>query len=419
MTREDWASGRIDHDATGTAKGIMGLAVFWNAISFPAAYGAITQEFIGNGKKEALIALIFPVIGLFIIWGAIYAWMQAKRFGKSRFVMERLPGTIGTVMRGIIVTGVDRALASSVPFTVKLTCYRRYVSGSGKNRRTSYANMWMDEKQFKAIARRDQPDHLAVPIEFAIPSDCQQTTLENKDNRILWKLEAKAAVPGVDYSSEFEIPVFRTPESPPAGDPVISEEPANDAFVASEIAAPEFARAAALSRGIRYQSLTSGGAEFRFAPMRNVGPVIGLTVMNVLCGASIWFMSTKGAPIFMPIIFGFFQLLLIYGLFTMTTSVAKITAARHAIRFVRGPFGFGKLKSVNADQVKKITISSGMQSGNTHYWDLKLQTNDNERHTLVTSIKDRKEAEWIAKTIAAAAGLPEEIVSVGKSMRAS
>jgi len=51
-------------------------------------------------------------------------------------------------------------------------------------------------------------------VEFSIPSDAYESNHDDPNDQVLWLLHAQADVPGVNYSDDFEVPVFRlTPSS--------------------------------------------------------------------------------------------------------------------------------------------------------------------------------------------------------------
>jgi hypothetical protein len=52
-----------------------------------------------------------------------------------------------------------------------------------------------------------------IPVAFRLPADAQACDDTDSNNRVLWRLRLSATVPGVDYVSQFEVPVFRTPAS--------------------------------------------------------------------------------------------------------------------------------------------------------------------------------------------------------------
>lgn len=51
-------------------------------------------------------------------------------------------------------------------------------------------------------------DGLWLPIAIEIPKDQQATNDVMPNDRIYWQLEASSKLPGIDYYSRFEIPVF-------------------------------------------------------------------------------------------------------------------------------------------------------------------------------------------------------------------
>ena len=55
----------------------------------------------------------------------------------------------------------------------------------------------------------------AVPVLFAIPFESQETSRSKSQRDIEWRLELSAKMPGVDYKSRFDVPVFKTADSRP------------------------------------------------------------------------------------------------------------------------------------------------------------------------------------------------------------
>ena len=51
-------------------------------------------------------------------------------------------------------------------------------------------------------------DGLWLPVAIEIPGDQKATNDALESDRIYWQLEANAQLPGIDYYSRFEIPVF-------------------------------------------------------------------------------------------------------------------------------------------------------------------------------------------------------------------
>ena len=72
-----------------------------------------------------------------------------------------------------------------------------------------------------------------VPVRFPIPPDALPCDDRNSRDTVLWRLEVAADVPGLDYASAFEVPVFRTAES---DRPRTEEEAAAARAIAEQVA---------------------------------------------------------------------------------------------------------------------------------------------------------------------------------------
>ena len=71
-SRERAGRGRGDHPRRA-ASGFIGLAIFtflWNAIAFPIA-GVMVFEIWKSGEWLGLFVLLFPAIGLLMIWATL------------------------------------------------------------------------------------------------------------------------------------------------------------------------------------------------------------------------------------------------------------------------------------------------------------------------------------------------------------
>ena len=94
--------------ASGGVFMIWAFAFFWNAISVPIAV-LVVPEGIQSGEWAVLLVLIFPLIGLLLIWGAVASTIGAIR---RRFAREPVqqpaavsrPANDGVFARGLIDT---------------------------------------------------------------------------------------------------------------------------------------------------------------------------------------------------------------------------------------------------------------------------------------------------------------------------
>jgi hypothetical protein len=120
-----------------------------------------------------------------------------------------LPGVPGQTFAGLVRT---RAMIDPEGgFQVRLMCLRVKQTGSGKNRRTDETPLWEHEEVMPGAGRR--ADGIAIPVAVPLPADARETDERNSTDKVIWRLEVKAALPGVDFKGRFEVPVFRVPPS--------------------------------------------------------------------------------------------------------------------------------------------------------------------------------------------------------------
>lgn len=233
--RKEWLGPAIaSKDAAGVGLHWF-LAVMVCGISAPAAYGILTKPDV---PKPAYLALIFPVIGVWLLWQAVYKTIQWRKFGRTSFLPTSLPGAIGGYLGGVIQVPARVALEKDARLTLR--CVRRVTTGSGKNRRTTETTVWEREERIPAEKWQTGPGGTDIPVLFHIPAGQPATDLEVPDNQVVWRLAAQAAVPGVDFETTFEVPVFETGETAPAPEP---GAPLLESYRAQVLDSTELARA--------------------------------------------------------------------------------------------------------------------------------------------------------------------------------
>jgi hypothetical protein len=357
------------------------FAALWNLIGFPSGVlGARTA--LREGNRLALIALIFPAIGLGLLVWAVRVTLRYHRYGVSRLELSHNPGVVGHTLAGTVRTPSD--LRPPEGFDVVLSCIRRETTGSGKNRSTTEHLLWQEE-------RRTMGGPGGVPVAFAIPADAQPSDPGMANDRVLWRLRVAGDVPGIDYSAAFEVPVFRTAESAaPATD--VDRAAAAAAMVPAEYRQPA---------GSRIQvSTTRRGTEIYFPPARNPGFAIGITVFTAIWVGAFALLLVFHAPILFPIVFGLFALLLVYLLLEAWLGVTRVTAGDGQVTIATGWLVPQRERVVNAADIKAVTTRIASQQGDTALYDISIETTAGTRVAAGRSVRDKREAEWLAATIA-------------------
>ncbi len=395
LWRPDWASGRISDSSHGTMWVSWAFAVLWNLISVPVGYIGL-QAALVQGNPEGFVALFFPLVGLGLLTWATRATLRYRKYGMSRLELGTIPGTIGRSLSGSVRVGTS--LQPEDSFQVRLTCIHRVTTRSGKNSSVRESILWQEETRAEGQSSRDSSGMgTRIPVAFAIPSDAQPSEVRNPRDQIVWRLELSANVPGVDYASVFEVPVFRTPESnlrPTQPEARLTESQA--AAVADYKQSPESKIVVTSNRR---------GTEIVFPAARNPGVAVGTTVFMLFWGAMVVALVRYDAPVLFPIVFGLFELLLIVGALQFWFGVSRVTANAGTLVVAQGYFYPVRERTIPVAEIGDVSVKVGMQAGSRPYYDLIVGLKNGRRLTAGRSMRDKPEAEWLALTIKNALGL--------------
>ena len=136
-----------------------------------------------------------------------------------------------------------------------------------------------------------------------------------------------------------------------------------------------------------------------FPAARNPGAAAGVSVFFAIWAGAIWFMLHVGAPLLFPIVFGLFQLILLYMLLELWLGVTKVTVDAGAITVASGYLVPFRERRYSASEIAEVTTKIGMQAGGRPYYDLTLVRTNGKRVTAAGSIRDKREAEWLVGVV--------------------
>src|SRR5581483_11738441 len=103
MWRADWAQGRVLSKTHSSMVWAWILAVFWNTISwFVICFGWRELLFKIQKTPAAMLAFVFPLVGIGILTYAVRETLRWIEFGKTWFEMSVVPGVIGRSLTGNI-----------------------------------------------------------------------------------------------------------------------------------------------------------------------------------------------------------------------------------------------------------------------------------------------------------------------------
>ncbi len=386
--REDWARCRSKSNIRNTAIFTWIFAGIWNLISWPIAFAGPTVDL---DEPATLMVVFFPAVGLALLYWAVVSTLRWRRYGKTWLEFDRVPVVIGRELTGWIKTRFSSQPSQGV--RLKLTCVRRTVTGRGKNRSTHEAILWREERTVPAAEVMLAPGQASVPVRFHIPADVEPATaIHSNDTGVLWVLGVEAKLPGVDYRDEFDLPVYRTADSP-SPESMASEDPAP----ATAVTAREFSPTELESAGILMKPGPQGMA-WHFSAGRNKKAALATTFFTLIWTGIVWALLQSDAPALFPIFFGLFDVLLIWAVCDMWFGTATVMIGSGVIAYRKSLLGMGSVNKTPFANIKALDLHIGMQSGGrsgTPYYDIKMILVNNKRRTLAGAIRDKRMAEWI------------------------
>ncbi|OLB36950.1 MAG: hypothetical protein AUH11_09990 [Acidobacteria bacterium 13_2_20CM_57_17] len=408
LWRADWASRRADSRNKKSEITYWVICILCNMITVPVAANLV-PKMVGANDPRVFLVLGFSSLGLILLVNALRATTRHRRFGDTYFEFDALPFLPGEKVSGRIHLKFETRAEHGID--LKLSCVRKIVTGSGDSHSTSKVVLWQADQNVPTGAVQPGPLGRAIPVEFSVPADSLVTNLDNPNDQVLWILHAQADVPGVDYSDDFEIPVFRgAASSAPASNFGMRITSGADTFAfpasqptdtdSNDVPQPAHIKAV-VSPG-------SGGTEFYFPPLRNPSRALILLVVTVVWSAVIYLMYQKHAPMLFFVLFGLADVLIIAGFLHTTFGSSLISVRSGEILSRRGILGLGRARTIQVSEVVSILPVVSMQQGGSSdnaLHAIRMRLKDGSKITLADEIASRQEARWVVSQIETLSGL--------------
>ena len=399
LLNDDWQTSSVRSGSRASMWAAWGFALFWNAISAFAPFIA-WREVVENDNYPALLALLFPLIGIGLLVWAVRRTLEWRRFGAAPVELDPFPGSIGGHVGGTINLSVPFDAANK--FQLTLTNIHSYESGSGKDRSQKEKAVWQD-----TIVAHAEPaaSGTRLTFRFNVPEGLHESDTDEDSSYYLWRLNLAADLPGTDLDRDYVIPVYATGQQ--------------SRFLSGYAVERARSEQASLDeQAVRGQiNLEQGPAGKRMVfPMgRNLGPSLGgLLAGGAFAGAGWFLVFNEGQRVFGSI-FGGIGLLVglacLYAIFNSLTVVKTAAGIKTVRRLLGIPIGGSELRR---DEIVRLDKSSSMrsQSGGKHtiYYSVNAVDRSGKKHTLGVGFKGESQAEAAMQLIAREFGLrlPEE-----------
>ena len=386
--RDDWATGRVRDMGKSATWFFWGFAILWNIISTPLLI-FLPAEIIEKENYPALLGLLFPLVGIGLIVVAVRKTIQRRKYGDCLFLMERVPGILGGEVTGTIL--ILRGLPAAEILTARLSCIRRERRGSGKDSSTNENVLWQTEQSVVRLSPTGKGAAQGAPVRFRVPYDASPTGEIDQNNSIFWKLEADAAVPGVDFSTGFEIPVFKTL----ASSPQVTEERlrSEDVSAGTQTIAP------ADYTGVAVVPSAGGGTEFILKPREGLlGTVPAMGVLLIFAGIAT-LLAYAGAPFIFPLVFGMVALLIVFILIFGAFGESRIVVEGGHVSVRNSLFGIMMGRRMPCSSITKIGVKGEGRAGKRGYYSITFTQGDGKSTSPLQFLRERRQADWLADEV--------------------
>lgn len=388
MWRDDWATGRVRSMGKSAAWFFWGFALLWNLISTPLLV-FLPEEIIENGNYGALLGLLFPLIGIGLIVVAVRKTIQKRKYGDCLFLMERVPGILGGEVTGTIL--VPRGLPAAETLAVRLSCIHMRQQRSGRGTSTSEEVLWQTEQSVVRLSPTGEGTAQGAQVRIRIPYDSSPTGKMDENNSVLWKLETNAAVPGVDFSTGFEIPVFKTQ----ASSPQVTEERLRSEDVSAATPAIEPGD----HTGITVVPSAGGGTEFVLKPGGGLsGTLAAMAIFFVFAGIAA-LLAYAGAPFIFPLVFGMVALLIVFILIFGAFGESRIVVEGGHVSIRNSLLGIMMGKRMPCSSITKIGVKGEGRAGKRGYYSITFTQGDGKSTSPLQFLRERRQADWLAEEV--------------------
>ena len=390
LLNHDWQTPTIRSSSKAAMWGAWAFAAIWNLISSVTPFMAY-QEVTEKQNYLALIALLFPLVGIGLLTWAVRRTLEWRRFGPAPVTLDPFPGSIGGHVGGTI--DLNLPYDSAARFQLTLTSLHSYISGSGKDRSRRETAEWQDE-----VVAHAGPGGKGTRLTFRfdVPTGLEETdALQEGDAYYLWRMNLSASLPGADLDRDYDIPVYATAKSS-RHLASLAVERGRDAQ--NEVSDARVRDIIQVRQGVMGRSM--------FYPMGRhlLSNLFGMIFGAAFAGAGYFLIVQEGATIFGSIFGGVGALVALTAFYMMSNSL-EVSQDGTSIRTVRRWLGFPiSRKSMLRGNFVRFEKKKSMktQSGGKHTIYYAIHLIDNGGNTMVVGdgFKGESEAKAAIRLIA-------------------
>ncbi|HMN93173.1 MAG TPA: DUF3592 domain-containing protein [Hydrogenophaga sp.] len=205
LSHAAWATPNIPSRTQAEGWVLLAAGVVFSLVGTAASVAALPSAM--KGEALVWVVLLFPLVGLLMLWQAFRHWRRMGRYGNPALLIDPHPAPLGgqASMR-LVLPVVHQA---GLRFDYAVSALDRRTTGSGKNRRTQEKLDWETEGQARVA-----PTTEGVRLQWSavLPAHLGCSALPEENGRV-WQVSVTGHGPAADFKTRFEIPVFDTATS--------------------------------------------------------------------------------------------------------------------------------------------------------------------------------------------------------------
>jgi hypothetical protein len=152
-----------------------------------------------------LVPVALAAIGVWNLVPAVRGTLVARKFAGTTFEMDGGDSVmLGETLKGRIRTATDLAPSSDYVVTIQCVEAITHTSQSDLKQTTEDHTRWEATRKVDAASVRSSQ---GIPVEFNLPATALAIGDERAKGSVRWILEARASLPGTDFSAIFPVDV--------------------------------------------------------------------------------------------------------------------------------------------------------------------------------------------------------------------
>ena len=392
MWRKQWATSSIPESA-GWVGAALWLYTVWAGLIILTLISAMFVSGAFEQGGASWLVMIFVMLWCVPAWFLLRRLRHRMAVGVTRFMPVKSPAWPGGVLEGSVLLG--RPLPMRHAAELELICEKKVTRGSGDNRNTTTEKVWSASESVANDRIVRDVSGFRLPVRFVLPGDAPESDVDESSNaKHEWQLRLKVA--GTPIAAAYDIPVFRTADSPD-----VIEDSAAGVVSISDVDGAELPELLAARRIVAEFDSAGAPRSIVCPAARNRSVIVFLVIFDLIWTALAMFLVKQDAPLIFQIVWPVSAVLIWAGVIWSLLHKRAVTfdVSGLEVRNQLGPVVW--TQSFTKADIAKFSHDSNMTSNNTSYYRVRLKNVQGKYTTLADGITESTTAKALAERLQA------------------